>query len=117
MSEYSQAMADAVKGEVQPIIDEVVAKSEGGEQWVRDLIARSIGEINGQIEEIATTEDAERRDEIAGQVRASAASLVGWVTPVSPDASKVHEAHARFAMSMGLSESEADEFATLLEAQ
>lgn len=117
MSLYAQAQADALRDELQPLIDDVLAQAAAAPEWLRSTVAASAERIASLIDELAATDSADERMELDAQARDEARGLRGWVTPTAPSPSAVHEAHARFAMSMGLSESEADEFATLLEAQ
>lgn len=115
MSLYAQAQADALRDELQPLIDDYISMS--APDWKRAIVADAAKRVEELLTAIAATEDAIERDELAAEARMAVQGLRPWFVATAPSPSAVHEAHARFAMSMGLSESEADEFATLLEAQ
>lgn len=113
----AKAQSDALALELRPLIDDAVVKATSLEAWLQAEVARSQERIDKLLTQIADTESIEERESLAEQARAAADSMLGWVAPTAPDPALVRLAHVRYAESMGLSPEEADEFASLMEAQ
>lgn len=112
---YAAAHADALRLELQPLIEDYLGRD--APEWKRTIARDAERRVEGLLASIANTEDAGEREELAIEARAAVQGLRSWFVAVAPDPAKVRAADARFARSWGLSPEDAEEFAALLEAE